>query len=143
MTNIVDILARAGLNAYLTFFDGVLARLLMAVGEPQQARDRLDAALSLARDTRMHSYDAELLRLRGHTHTDPRAIGADLQAALDLAHRQGPTCSNYALLSTVSNCMASPPTLPSLPRSDDCPPTPPRRSGPGARRTRADQSRAR
>ena len=89
MTNIVDVLARAGLNAYLTFFDGVLARLLMAVGEPQQARDRLDAALSLARDTGMHFYDAELLRLRGHTHTDPRAIGADLQAALDLAHRQG------------------------------------------------------
>ena len=89
MTNLVDVLARAGLNAYLTFFDGVLARLLMAVGEPQQARDRLDAALSLARDTGMHFYDAELLRLRGHTHTDPRAIGADLQAALDLAHRQG------------------------------------------------------
>jgi hypothetical protein len=89
MTKLVDVLARAGLNAYLTFFDGVLAQLLMVVGEPQQARDRLDAALVLAQDTGMHFYDAELLRLRAHTHTDPSAIGVDLQAALDLAHRQG------------------------------------------------------
>ncbi|WP_231983641.1 adenylate/guanylate cyclase domain-containing protein [Mycobacterium sp. E2733] len=89
MTKLVDVLARAGLNAYLTFFDGVLAQLLLALGEPQHARDQLDAALSLARDTGMHFYDAELLRLRAHTHSNSSAVGADLQAALDLADRQG------------------------------------------------------
>ncbi len=89
MTKLVDVLARAGLSAYLTFFDGVLAQLLLAAGAPQQARDRLDAALSLARDTGMHFYDAELLRIRAHTHSSPSAVGADLDAALDLARRQG------------------------------------------------------
>ena len=37
----------------------------------------------------MHFYDAELLRLRAHTHTDPDARQADIAAALDLARRQG------------------------------------------------------
>ena len=37
----------------------------------------------------MHFYDAELLRLRAHTHTAPKAIRADLEAALELARRQG------------------------------------------------------
>ena len=36
-------------------------------------------------------YDAELLRLRAQTHTDPDARRADLAAALDLARRQGAT----------------------------------------------------
>ena len=36
-------------------------------------------------------YDAELLRLRAHTHTDPDARQADIGAALELARRQGAT----------------------------------------------------
>ena len=36
-------------------------------------------------------YDAELLRLRGHTHNDPAARRADIAAARDLARRQGAT----------------------------------------------------
>ena len=36
-------------------------------------------------------YDAELLRLRAHTHTDPDARQADIAAALELARRQGAT----------------------------------------------------
>ena len=36
-------------------------------------------------------YDAELLRLRAHTHTDPDARRADIAAALELARRQGAT----------------------------------------------------
>ena len=39
----------------------------------------------------MHYYDAELLRLRARTHTDPDARRADLAAALELARRQGAT----------------------------------------------------
>ena len=80
-----------GLNIYITFFDGVLGRLLIAAGQPEQARDRLDTALQLAHDTGMCFYDAELLRLRAHTHTDPDARRADIGAALELARRQGAT----------------------------------------------------
>jgi hypothetical protein len=36
-------------------------------------------------------YDAELLRLRAHTHIDPGARRADLDASLHLARRQGAT----------------------------------------------------
>ena len=36
-------------------------------------------------------YDAELLRLRAHTHADPDARRADIGAALELARRQGAT----------------------------------------------------
>ena len=39
----------------------------------------------------MRFYDAELLRLRAHTHTDPDARQADIGAALELARRQGAT----------------------------------------------------
>ena len=37
----------------------------------------------------MHYYDAELLRLRAHTHADAAGRQADLAAAHDLARRQG------------------------------------------------------
>ena len=37
----------------------------------------------------MHFYDAELLRLRARTHTDPDT--PDIAAALTLARRQGAT----------------------------------------------------
>jgi hypothetical protein len=37
----------------------------------------------------MHFYDAELLRLRAHTHTNPNARQADIDAALQLARHQG------------------------------------------------------
>ena len=79
------------MNMYITVYDAVLGRLLIAAGQPEQARDRLDTALQLAQDTGMCFYDAELLRLRAHTHTDPEARRADLGAALDLARRQGAT----------------------------------------------------
>ena len=79
------------LNIYHTFFDVVLGRLLIAAGQPKAARQRLDIALALARDTGMCFYDAELLRLRAHTHTDPDARRADIAAAIELARRQGAT----------------------------------------------------
>jgi tetratricopeptide (TPR) repeat protein len=81
----------AGRNIYRSFYDGVLARLLIAAGEPEQARNHLDTALALAQDTGMCFYHAELLRLRAHTHTDPDARRADLGAALALARHQGAT----------------------------------------------------
>jgi class 3 adenylate cyclase len=91
MTTLLATLSTAGLNLYRTFFDAILGRLLIAAGEPEQARERLDTSLQLAQDTEMHFYDAELLRLRAHTHNDPDARRADNTAALALARRQGAT----------------------------------------------------
>ncbi|WP_431240933.1 hypothetical protein ACQ86B_28840 (plasmid) [Mycolicibacterium aichiense] len=54
-------------------------------------RERLDTALTLAADTGMRVYDAELLRLRAQTHTDGAARRADLAAAFDVARRQHAT----------------------------------------------------
>ena len=95
MATLLDILRMVGMNVYITFHDGVLGRLLIAAGQPEQARARLDTALQLAQDTGMHFYDAELLRLRAHTHTDPDRR-ADIAAALDLARRQGATAVRTA-----------------------------------------------
>lgn len=64
---------------------------MTAAGQPEQARHRLDTALALAHDTGMCFYDAELLRLRAHTHMDPDARQADITAALELARHQGAT----------------------------------------------------
>ncbi|HEY2503265.1 MAG TPA: hypothetical protein VGI68_18115 [Mycobacterium sp.] len=78
-------------NIYTTIFDVVLGRLLIAAGQPETARERLDIGLSLARDTGMCFYDAELLRLRARTHDEPGARHADINAALELARHQGAT----------------------------------------------------
>ena len=49
MTAFLDTLHAVEVNLYLTFFDGVLARLLIAAGQPEQARARLDTALAAGR----------------------------------------------------------------------------------------------
>ena len=79
------------MNVYSTWYDGVLGQLSIAAGQPEAARQCLDTALAFARKTGMCFYDAELLRLRAHTHTDPSACHADLDAALELSRRQGAT----------------------------------------------------
>ena len=79
------------MNVYSTWYDGVLGQLSIAAGQPEAARQRLDTALAFARKTGMCFHDAELLRLRAHTHTDPSACHADLDAALELSRRQGAT----------------------------------------------------
>jgi class 3 adenylate cyclase/tetratricopeptide (TPR) repeat protein len=89
MTESLDIWRKVELLMYVTFYDAVLARLLMAAGRPQAARERLDAALALAQHTGLHFYDAELLRLRAQSQAGPDARQADINAALDLARRQG------------------------------------------------------
>jgi hypothetical protein len=72
----------------VTFYDAILARLLFASGELPEARERLRIGLELAERTRMHFYDAELLRLRAHTADDIGARREDLEAAWELARRQ-------------------------------------------------------
>jgi hypothetical protein len=49
----------------------------------------VNTALALGRTIDMCFYEAELLRLRAHTHTDSEARRADLAAALGVARRQG------------------------------------------------------
>ncbi len=91
VTAFLDSLRTIEVNIYTTVFDGVLGRLLIAAGQPEAARERLGTGLSLAQDTGMCFYDAELLRLRAQTHDDPAARQADINAALQLARRQGAT----------------------------------------------------
>ena len=86
---VVKTVRDAGLTVFITLFDGALAQLLTAAGRCKEARAQLDAALTLGRGTEMCFYEAELLRLRAHTHTDPDARQADLAAALSVARRQG------------------------------------------------------
>ncbi|BBZ45201.1 ATP-binding protein [Mycobacterium parmense] len=91
VTGIVDAWREIGLQSMITFYDGVLARLLLAAGQPAEARERLVTALALAQNTGMHCYDAELLRILAHTHRDPAQRHAQLWAAIELAREQHAT----------------------------------------------------
>jgi hypothetical protein len=84
---IVNTVRDAGLTVFITLFDGALAQLLTAIGRRAEARAQLGTAITLGRGIEMGFYEAELLRLRAHTHTDARR--ADLVAALGVARRQG------------------------------------------------------
>jgi hypothetical protein len=79
------------LNVYLTFHDAVIGRLLIAGGQPEKARERLEMALRHAEETGMHFHDAELMRVRAHTLTEVEARRATLGAALGFARHQGAT----------------------------------------------------
>ena len=71
ITTLLDTLRTLEMNMYSTFYDAVLGRLLIAAGQPEAARERLDTGLAAGPDTGMCFYDAELLRLRAHTHDRP------------------------------------------------------------------------
>lgn len=78
-----------GVRSLITFYDAVLARLLIAAGDLEAARARIETASALTAETGMHFYDAELLRIRAHTTDDAPSQRADLRAAIDLARKQG------------------------------------------------------
>ncbi len=88
VTGLVDGWRASGLRSLITFYDAVLARLLLAAGRPDDARARVDIALALAAETGMRFYDAELLRIRADTR-DGDDRRRELAAALDLARDQG------------------------------------------------------
>ncbi len=70
----------------------------------------------------MHFYDAELLRLRAHTHADPETMQADVSAAVDLARRQGATL--FELRAALADAASRIPTdcaLPELARAEAAP----------------------
>jgi class 3 adenylate cyclase/tetratricopeptide (TPR) repeat protein len=79
------------LNMFLTFHDSIIGRLLIAAGQLEKARERLEMALRHAEETGMRFHDAELMRVRAHTFTEPDARRAALAAALELARHQGAT----------------------------------------------------
>jgi hypothetical protein len=88
LTAFVEVSRAMHTVSLVTFYDAILARLLIASGELREARERLQAGLELAERTRMHFYDSELLRLRARTTDDIEARRKDLNAALKLARRQ-------------------------------------------------------
>jgi hypothetical protein len=90
-TTSLDALRVMEVNIFTTIYDGLLGRLLIAAGQLEAARERLDIGLAIARDTGMCFYDAELLRLRALTYDDPNARRTETIGALDLASRQTAT----------------------------------------------------
>ncbi|MFG1931199.1 ATP-binding protein [Mycobacterium sp. NPDC048908] len=89
VTTLLDGARQVGLNLFLTFYDGIFGRLLLAAGQFETARHRFDTGLALSRETGMRFYDAELLRLRAQTFDDSATRRTEIGAALDLARRQG------------------------------------------------------
>lgn len=87
MTMLVDTWRVLGSKLFVNFYDGVLARLLIAVGRLDEARDRIAAALELAEETGAFFYQAELIRLRART-ADHDGRVADLASAGQIARRQ-------------------------------------------------------
>jgi tetratricopeptide (TPR) repeat protein len=89
ITIVVDAWRAAEMKTFLGVYDALLARLLIAVNMKDAARERVELALQMADETGMHFYDAELLRIRAHTYDDAQAHHAGLQAAIELARKQG------------------------------------------------------
>ncbi len=81
--------ACAAAGIYRGFLESIRARRLISAGQRNEARRNLDAALQKADVNDEHFYDAELLRIRAHTHVDPDTQTAGFAAAAELARRQG------------------------------------------------------
>jgi class 3 adenylate cyclase/DNA-binding Lrp family transcriptional regulator len=77
-----------GVISLLTFYEAVVARLLVAAGNLTEARQRVDEAMSVAETTGMRFHDVELLRVRAMTHTEPDNQRTDLRRAIALARSQ-------------------------------------------------------
>ena len=60
--------ACAAAGIYHGFLESTRARRLISAGQRNEARRNLDAALQAAADNDEHFYDAELPRIRAHTH---------------------------------------------------------------------------
>jgi hypothetical protein len=99
ITSFVDACRTIGCIALITFYDAVIARLLIASGALEQARRRLQVGLDLADATGMHFYDAELLRLRARTARGAELQRKDMMCAYELARQQD--CYLFELRSAI------------------------------------------
>jgi hypothetical protein len=88
ITGFVDLWRALGVITLITFYDAILARLMIAAEQFDSARERLQLALDLADQTGMHFYDAELVRLQAYTIDDPELRSTRLRAAVELAQSQ-------------------------------------------------------
>jgi hypothetical protein len=88
MTAIVDAWRAAEMKTFLACYDAVLARVQIAAGMMDAARQRVDLALQMADETDIHFYDAELLRVRAHTFDNPHTRHTGLRAAVEMAQTQ-------------------------------------------------------
>ncbi|MCT7658126.1 ATP-binding protein [Mycobacterium deserti] len=88
MTMLVDAWRAAESKLFVTFYDGVLAQLLIAADHMDQARERIAIALKLAEETDAKFYHAELLRLRAKTANDDESRASDLVEAITVARKQ-------------------------------------------------------
>ena len=91
LTMFVDTWRALGVICLITYYDAVIARLLIAAGQVAEARDRIHIGLQLGEDTGMRFHEAELLRIRAFTREDDEQRSADLRAAIQLAREQGAT----------------------------------------------------
>jgi len=89
MTSVVQTWRGFEVKTFLSYYDGVLARVLTAVGDKQAARECLDVALKMGQETLIQFYDAELLRLRAHTLDDVDQRHQHFRDAIQLAQKQG------------------------------------------------------
>lgn len=87
----LDTLRAVHLVTFLTVFEAVLARLWLRAGEPERARERIEAALAQSDETGLDFYRVELLRHRASTWPDTERRDADLATAAELATRQNAT----------------------------------------------------
>lgn len=99
ITAFVDACRMMGCIALITFYDAVIARLLIATGALEEARHRLQVGLDVADATGMHFYDAELLRLRARTTRGAELQRKDVMCAYELARRQD--CRLFELRSAI------------------------------------------
>ncbi|HUO41213.1 MAG TPA: adenylate/guanylate cyclase domain-containing protein, partial [Mycobacterium sp.] len=88
MTMFLGLWRSLEINVLITYYDGVLAQLLIAAGRQAEAAEALVTAFAMADDTGMRFYNAELLRIRART-VDDDAAHADLHEAVEVARRQG------------------------------------------------------
>ncbi|CAN5607716.1 AAA family ATPase [soil metagenome] len=89
LTAVVDGWRAADLKSFLCWYDAALALSLLAAGRRADARHRIDLALTMAEETGWHIYDAELIRIRAHTHESVPARISDLLEASKIAQGQG------------------------------------------------------
>ena len=113
ITAFLDTLRAIGVNIYTTVFDAVLGRLLIAAGQPEAARERLDTGLSLAQDTGMCFYAPNCCGFAPRPATTPqRARLTSIPPSNSLAARARPYL-NCALRWTISTSAVSQPLPPS------------------------------